>query len=287
MHQILFDDIAKIPEGRQGRNIFLPELVLALDPDQMRKKVVAPHQPFRTAEGQIMRIVSGTVTCRINLEKFQFSVHDIQMSPPDTILELIECSDDFSMQLLVIKSLPGVDKESFRQGLAPMPMKVSLDEADWQVSVRYFELLQALLGDGYTPAAGQLILSMVSHLRHVAKTSVPKQSQRKASRGEEIFSRFLQLANEYGYKERNISFYAERLQLTPNHLSAIVRQQSGQTVLGWLTERTLTEARILLRHSSMMMYEISDYLHFSEATAFGSYFKKHTGMTPLEYRENK
>jgi len=81
-----------------------------------------------------MRIVSGTVTCRINLEQFQFSSHDIQMSPPDTILELIECSDDFSMQLLVIKSLPGVDREAFRQGLAPMPMKVSLDEADWQMS---------------------------------------------------------------------------------------------------------------------------------------------------------
>lgn len=134
MHQILFDDIAKVPEGRQERNIFLPELVLALDPDQMRKKVVKPHQPFRTAEGQDMRIVSGTVTCRINLEQFQFSSHDIQMSPPDTILELIECSDDFSMQLLVIKSLPEVDRETFRQGLAPMPMKVSLDEADWQMS---------------------------------------------------------------------------------------------------------------------------------------------------------
>lgn len=48
MHQILFDDIAKVPEGQQERNIFLPELVLALDPDQMRKKVVKPHQPFRT-----------------------------------------------------------------------------------------------------------------------------------------------------------------------------------------------------------------------------------------------
>ena len=35
----------------------------------------------------------------------------------------------------------------------------------------------------------------------------------------------------------------------------------------------------------MMMYEISDYLHFSESTAFGCYFKKHTDMTPLQYRE--
>ena len=79
MHQILFDDIARIPEGRQGRNIFLPELVLALDPDQMRKKVVAPHQPFRTAEGQIMRIVSGTVTCRINLEQYRSEEHTSEL----------------------------------------------------------------------------------------------------------------------------------------------------------------------------------------------------------------
>ena len=55
----------------------------------MRKKVVVPHQPFRTAEGQIMRIVSGTVTCRINLEQYHFAAHDIQMSPPDTILTSI------------------------------------------------------------------------------------------------------------------------------------------------------------------------------------------------------
>ena len=89
MYQILFDDIARIPEGRQERNIFLPELVLALDPDQMRKKVVVPHQPFRTAEGQIMRIVSGMVTCRINLEQYHFAAHDIQMSPPDTFLTSI------------------------------------------------------------------------------------------------------------------------------------------------------------------------------------------------------
>lgn len=83
----------------------------------------------------------------------------------------------------------------------------------------------------------------------------------------------------------HVPFYAERLALTPNHLSAVVRLQSGLSVMDWLHRTTVTEAKRLLKHSDLMIYEIADQLQFPEPTAFNRYFKHQTGITPLEYRE--
>ncbi|MBQ8046468.1 MAG: helix-turn-helix transcriptional regulator [Prevotella sp.] len=100
-------------------------------------------------------------------------------------------------------------------------------------------------------------------------------------------ARFAALLREHGSTVRNIAFYAERLALTPNHLSAVVRQQSGLSVVDWLNRTTVTEAKLLLKHSNLMIYEISDRLQFPEPTAFNRYFKSRVGVTPLEYREGK
>ncbi|MBQ9236948.1 MAG: AraC family transcriptional regulator [Prevotella sp.] len=102
-----------------------------------------------------------------------------------------------------------------------------------------------------------------------------------------MFAQFLALLREYGMTHRGIAFYTERLALTPNHLSAVVRQQSGISVMDWINRTTVMEAKILLKHSTLMVYEIADRLCFSEPTAFNRYLKKQTGITPLEYRENQ
>lgn len=63
-----------------------------------------------------------------------------------------------------------------------------------------------------------------------------------------------------------------------SHLSAVVRQQSGLSVMDWLNRTTVMEAKVLLKHTSLMMYEIADRLCFPEPTAFNRYFKKQTGI---------
>ena len=57
--------------------------------------------------------------------------------------------------------------------------------------------------------------------------------------------------------------------------------------MDWLNRTTTTEAKVLLKHSDLMIYEIGERLNFPESTAFIRYFKKHVGMTPLQYREGK
>ena len=82
------------------------------------------------------------------------------------------------------------------------------------------------------------------------------------------------------------SVYADKLNLTPNHLSAVIRKHTGQSVMDWVNRTTITEAKVLLKNSDMKIYEIAERLNFPEPTAFNRYFKKQTGLTPAAYRKN-
>lgn len=55
--------------------------------------------------------------------------------------------------------------------------------------------------------------------------------------------------------------------------------------MDWINRTTVIEAKVLLRNTEMLIYEISDKLNIPEPTAFNRYLKKHTGETPASYRK--
>lgn len=96
--------------------------------------------------------------------------------------------------------------------------------------------------------------------------------------------RFFDLMTESDSSMRSVGAYADRLCVTPNHLSAVVRQQSGQTVMQLLNAHTVLQAKVMLRHSSLPIADISDQLGFENPPSFTRFFRRETGTTPSEYR---
>ena len=84
----------------------------------------------------------------------------------------------------------------------------------------------------------------------------------------------------------NVSFYADKLCLTPRYLNTIIRQTSQQTVMDWINQSIILEAKVLLKHSNRLVYQISDELNFPNPSFFSKFFKRMTGMTPQEYQKN-
>lgn len=107
-------------------------------------------------------------------------------------------------------------------------------------------------------------------------------------RVEEIFLGFLHLLPKHFAEHHDIGFYADRLCITTTYLSRIVRQVSGgRTVVDYINQLLLMEATYLLRQTSLSITQISDRLHFAEATTFARFFNRMKGMNPKEFRKGK
>lgn len=88
-------------------------------------------------------------------------------------------------------------------------------------------------------------------------------------------------------KERQIRFYADKLNVSTVYLSRLVKEISGTTVNDHATSLVYKEICNLLTLSDMTIGEIADYLNFSDQSALSNFFKQRSGMTPLAYRNRQ
>lgn len=134
-----------------------------------------------------------------------------------------------------------------------------------------------------------LLLVTKRYFDNIDTSNLSKQDNRTADIL--LVSRFQSLVetlmtNEYANSEiRYPSFYAEKLNVHPNHLNAVVKRITGKTATTIVQNQLLISAKSLLKQTELSVKEIAFRLHFTEPTHFNSFFKKNTSFTPQQYRE--
>ncbi|MEO1054954.1 MAG: AraC family transcriptional regulator [Bacteroidota bacterium] len=78
---------------------------------------------------------------------------------------------------------------------------------------------------------------------------------------------------------------AHQMNLHPNYFSNVIKSKTGRSVNLWIVEKAITSAKALLKNTPLSIKQIGIQLGFSEPTHFSSYFKKHAGFTPNQYRK--
>ena len=104
------------------------------------------------------------------------------------------------------------------------------------------------------------------------------------SRQEELFKRFIQLIHKHCLNQREVSFYAQKMFITPRYLSAIAQTVAGETAKNIIDKHVILEIKVLLESTDLSIQEIANRLQFPDQSFFGRYFKKHTGISPQYYR---
>jgi two-component system response regulator YesN len=99
-------------------------------------------------------------------------------------------------------------------------------------------------------------------------------------------------AKEYidtNYREEDISLHtvASHVGISPNHLSTVFSQETGENFIEYLTRIRIEKAKYLLINTTMKSADIANETGFSDPHYFSFIFKKNTGVSPREYRSGK
>lgn len=106
----------------------------------------------------------------------------------------------------------------------------------------------------------------------------------EVGRREELFIKFIHLIHKYCPQQREVGFYAEKLYITSRYLSSITQNVADKSAKYIIDKHAIQRIKIMLKYSNVSIQDISYELNFPDQSFFSRYFKKHTGMSPLEYR---
>ena len=104
-------------------------------------------------------------------------------------------------------------------------------------------------------------------------------------RSDSIMKEFAELLVKHVHKETSVDFYAEKLCISKQYLSLIVKEKTRVTAGVIISSIRAEEAARLLRNPEMTIQQVAEELSFSDQSSFGKFFKKHTGASPLKYRQ--
>lgn len=103
-----------------------------------------------------------------------------------------------------------------------------------------------------------------------------------------IVKEFLQLLSTgITRTERNVSYFADRLNVSMKYLSSTVKRTTGNTVTSYIDRVTVPMLRKYLDDENLSLTQIADMMNFSTLSYFSRYCIKHLGITPSEYRQRR
>lgn len=135
-----------------------------------------------------------------------------------------------------------------------------------------------------------LIQNSLSNIHHELWNMTAKLSLEEVSLGnqpdtqEKLTLQFIHMIHNDCKKRHEVLSYADELGVSATYLTRIIKKVTGKTGSEWINEALVNEAKLLLHKPQITIQTIAAELNFSEQAAFSKFFKKNTGLSPLEYR---
>lgn len=242
-------------------------------------------------------VISGELKIVLDYKKYIIGAHSSFGIMPLNIITGIEASPNFKAYILTCSNefltTSILDKKplSISQLINVEQTPVhSFDEIEYNAVKSSLMRLEQYLYDTTHLLRKEIVSNalynvMLESANIFLKRSKQEKAKTKSTIKETYIKKFLEELVKNGDKEHNPSFYADKLCISVQYLSLILKEVSGKTANAWIAQYLITRAKVMLRKQENTIQQISEILSFSDQSSFGKFFKKHVGISPKRYQE--
>lgn len=249
-------------------------------------------QTCRLKAGIFALCVSGTLKASINLKEYTLQAGDLVSLLPGSIIQFCEETDAVQLSFIGFSSsfMEGVNliqsttdnvTTIYEHPVLPLDIKKTQQLND------FLKLLERVVME-----EGKINPEIVKHILQGFMIGIGDLYRGKQwpsqtlTRSDEIQKKFLGLVMKHYTSNRQTSFYASHLSISPQHLCMIVKQKTGRSVSDIIADMVIMDAKSQLKSTDLTIQEISYSLNFPNVSFFGKYFKRYVGISPQKFRNS-
>ena len=250
----------------------------------------------RTEGGAILFCRRGSATVTVDQLRDRVTRDTLLLLLPGSILHLNERTDDFRVRFCAF-SLELFSEAAYR--LDPSFFHILHEHAIIRLPDRiiegvrnWFQMASYTYRDRGNIFRNTIIRTRLQNVLLEAFDKTQRfapdvHSQTGTTRQADLFQRFVALVHEHCTEQREVAFYADRLCISTRYLSTIIRSVAHSTAKEFIDRSVVLEIKMLLGSTELSVQEIAYRLHFPDQSYLGRFFKKHTGVSPTEFRNAK
>lgn len=262
--------------------------------------------------GVFMVCTGGECVISTGVTSFEMKCRAGLLFVTGTIVCLVRCSDDFRVRMLLFP------KERFLNAVMPLdtalfnfmhsnPLYVypdadaddtrnATDSRAWKGVCLWLDMAEMLFGSNprVTDSASDLVVQeehdflqgLFLWMRRSLNVDTAAREDEKG-RMRSLCHRFLGLVHEYAATEHGVNFYAGKLCISPRYLNRITSMYvDGLSPKKIIDDQLVAEIKVRLCDPSLSITEIAADLNFSDQTYMSTFFRRLTGISPVEYRRS-
>lgn len=250
---------------------------------------------LNTDHFSILLVNSGSLFIQINDKEVTVSGNEILVIPRRTSSEILAISNQLQICLLSFTA-DFVFENSIRRPhigyfeffISKLSSKILLRNKDVALLIDSLILINSkvlhprsyIYKDETILFSFNLLLYELAGIYHRSSWHISLQHSKK----EKLVMQFFKILEMNCREQHSVKYYADTLEVTTDHLSKTVKQVTEKTAKQFIEEAIVLEAKILLQNKNLTILCIAEELQFTDFSAFSNFFKRHTSLSPSEYR---
>lgn len=243
----------------------------------------------------VLLINSGAVCIEINSKKIHMFANELIVLPKKTSSEVLImsnqlqiCQLSFTREFALKNSLRWPHIGYFEFFISQDISKIYIKKKQTASLLNSIQLLKSKTNSSsrHPYKEETVLLSFNLFLYELARIYYWStwESNVRHTRNEKIVFHFFKLLEKNSRKEHSVTFYSDALHISSGHLNKTVKLATEVTAKKCIENAIILDAKILLQNNELSILNISEELRFANTAFFSAFFKRHTSLSPSEYR---